>query len=120
MSEHFIKVIDYISLGVGIAGVLIVIYGVIMAVVDLIKLEFSRVNKSFICEKREYLRHHLGQYLLLGLEFLIAADIIHTVFKPDIQSLIMLGAIVAIRTVISYFLNKELEGGHDCHDEHTT
>ena len=48
MSDLFIKVIDYISLGVGVAGILIVIYGVIMAVVDLIKLEFSRVKKSFI------------------------------------------------------------------------
>ena len=119
-SEMFIKVIDLISLGVGIAGVLIVIWGVIMAIVDLMKLEFSRFNKTFMCEKREYLRHHLGQYLLLGLEFHIAADIIHTVFKPDIQSLIILGAIVAIRTVISYFLNKELQGGHDCREENST
>ena len=42
-----------------------VFLGVIMAIVDLMKLEFSRLNKTFVCEKREYLRHHLGQSLLL-------------------------------------------------------
>jgi uncharacterized membrane protein len=50
----------------------------------------------------------LGYYLLLGLEFLIAADIIDTLMKPATQDLIVLGAIVAIRTVISYSLNSEL------------
>jgi uncharacterized membrane protein len=120
MNELLIRIIDLISLGVGIVGVLIVLWGVIMAIVNLVKLEASRLRKGFICEKREYLRHHLGQYLLLGLEFLIAADIIHTVFKPYMQSLIILGAIVAIRTVISYFLNKELESGHNCREENST
>ena len=120
MSEWLIRVMDLIALGVGIAGVLIVIWGVIMTVVELVKLEFMRTKRSFVCKKREYVRHHLGQYLLLGLEFLIAADIIHTVFKPNIQSLIILGAIVVIRTLISYFLNKELLGGHNCMEDERT
>jgi uncharacterized membrane protein len=117
MSELLIRVMDFIALGVGIAGALIVIWGVIMAVVELMRLEFMRAKGRFVCKKREYVRHHLGQYLLLGLEFLIAADIIHTVFKPNIQSLIILGAIVVIRTLISYFLNKELQGGHNCMED---
>ena len=53
----------------------------------------------------------LGYYLLLGLEFLIAADIINTLVRPTPQDLLVLGAIVAIRTVISYSLNTEL--AHD-------
>jgi uncharacterized membrane protein len=59
-------------------------------------------------EERKQLRHILGYYLLLGLEFLIAADIIDTLMKPSTQDLVILGAIVAIRTVISYSLNSEL------------
>ena len=43
-----------------------------------------------------------------GLEFLIAADIIDTLMRPNPQELLVLGAIVAIRTVISYSLNLEL------------
>jgi uncharacterized membrane protein len=114
MSEMLMKIMDLISLGVGIVGILIVIWGVILTIVEFVRLEFMRARGSFICKKREYIRHHLGQYLLLGLEFLIAADIIHTIFKPDLQSLIILGAIVGIRTVISYFLNRELKEGHNC------
>ena len=53
--------------------------------------------------------HVLGYYLLLGLEFLIAADIIDTLMKPSLQDLIVLGAIVLIRAVISYSLNGELK-----------
>ena len=58
-----------------------------------------------------------GSYLLLGLEFMIAADIIYTIAKPNTEGLITLGSIVAIRTVISYFLNKEIEGRHNCQDK---
>jgi uncharacterized membrane protein len=56
---------------------------------------------------RRRLRHALGYYLLLGLEFLIAADIIDTLMKPSPQDLLILGAIVVIRTVISYSLKSE-------------
>lgn len=48
-------------------------------------------------------------YLLLGLEFMVAADIIETVFKPSLEHLGVLGGIVIIRTVLNYFLNMELE-----------
>ena len=40
---------------------------------------------------------------------MIAADIIHTIFEPSLQELTILGSIVGIGTVISYFLNLELQ-----------
>lgn len=61
--------------------------------------------------QRRELRHVLGYYLLLGLEFLIAADIIDTLMRPEAKDLLALGIIVVIRTVISWSLNAEL--GHD-------
>lgn len=54
-------------------------------------------------------KNQLGTYVLFSLEVLIVADIIDTIVKPDWQDIIRLGAIVAIRTVISHFLNKEME-----------
>ena len=45
------------------------------------------------------------------LEFLIAADIIHTIVKPTLEELAILGSIVIIRTIISYFLGKEMGDG---------
>jgi uncharacterized membrane protein len=45
---------------------------------------------------------------------MIAADIVTTLIKPSLNELIVLGSIVAIRTVIGYFLNEELEQSHSC------
>lgn len=57
------------------------------------------------------LRSNFGRSILLGLEFLIAADIINTVaVTPTLQSVIVLGAIVLIRTFLSFSLELEIEG----------
>jgi uncharacterized membrane protein len=56
-------------------------------------------------------RSSLGKAILLGLEFLVAADIINTVaIEPTLQSVIVLGGIVLIRTFLSFSLEVEIEG----------
>ncbi|MXQ12649.1 DUF1622 domain-containing protein [Microvirga makkahensis] len=56
-------------------------------------------------------RSNLGRAILLGLEFLVAADIINTVaIEPSLQSLAILGGIVLIRTFLSFSLEVEIEG----------
>lgn len=54
------------------------------------------------------LRLKFGGWLVLALEFLLAADIIQTTASPTYEHLIELGAIAIIRTFLNYFLNKEL------------
>jgi uncharacterized membrane protein len=57
------------------------------------------------------LRHDMGRAILLGLEVLVAADIIRTVaFAPTMESVFVLGVIVAIRTFLSWSLALELDG----------
>lgn len=57
------------------------------------------------------LRRQLGASILLGLEFLVAADIIRTVaVTPELRSVLVLGAIVLIRTFLSYSLQLEVTG----------
>ena len=103
-----INVLHNISIGIGMAAVLIIIWGVILMLIRLIVLEISRIKKHSIYYERESLRHQLGSYLLLGLEFLIAADIIRTVTHPTLQDMAVLASIVIIRTVVSYFLDREI------------
>ncbi|KKI17960.1 DUF1622 domain-containing protein [Sphingomonas sp. Ag1] len=56
-------------------------------------------------------RSNLGRSILLGLEFLVAADIINTVaVEPTVHSLIVLAGIVLIRTFLSFSLEVEIEG----------
>ena len=55
------------------------------------------------------IREHLGYYLLLALEFLIAVDIIETLMHPDWKELGVLAGLVVLRTVMGFSLNWELK-----------
>ena len=101
-------ILHFLTLGIGIIGVLIIVWGVISSLKEFIVLEFLWLKGGDKCRKREILRHHLGSYLLLGLEFLIAADIVNTIVKPSLNEMIILGSIVAVRTVLNFSLNREL------------
>jgi uncharacterized membrane protein len=100
--------LHHASFGIGVLGVLIIVFGVAAGMVRFLRAEFLFVRGRDVEDERKRLRHVLGYYLLLGLEFLIAADIIDTLMKPSVQDLTVLGAIVLIRTVISLSLNVEL------------
>jgi uncharacterized membrane protein len=97
------------SFGIGLLGVLVIVFGVIGGVARFVRAKFLAATGREIEADRKRLRHVLGYYLLLGLEFLIAADIIDTLMHPTLQDLGALGAIVLIRTVISFSLNAELK-----------
>jgi uncharacterized membrane protein len=103
-----------ISHGIGALGVLVIVLGVLLGAWRFAVAEWRAARGGIANLARHQLRESLGFYLLLGLEFLIAADIIETLMKPEPRELIALGAIVAIRTVISYSLNAELkQQAHD-------
>ena len=101
--------LHHASFGIGVLGVLVIVFGVLSGLVRFVRAEFSAARGLVVDEDRKKLRHVLGYYLLLGLEFLIAADIIDTLMKPRVQELAGLGVIVIIRAVISYSLNAELK-----------
>ncbi len=50
----------------------------------------------------------MGTYILIGLEFMVGEDIIETVINTDLDHLIELGMIVIIRTVLDFFLSREM------------
>lgn len=108
--EAWLKaVFESLYITIGTFGVTIIVWGVILSVYKLLKLEFSRLNHKSIYRERESVRHQFASYLLFALEFLIAADIIATVIHPEFEEIAILASIVVIRTVISYFLEKEIE-----------
>lgn len=55
------------------------------------------------------LRLYFGMWLALALEFQLGADILSTTVSPNFEALGKLGIIAAIRTLLNYFLNQELE-----------
>ena len=101
--------LHHASFAISVMGVLVIVLGVAIGLTRFLRSEIQSVSGRDVAGERQQLRHALGYYLLLGLEFLIAADIIDTLMKPTLQDLGVLGAIVLIRTVISYSLNAELK-----------
>lgn len=101
--------LDIIAKVISIVSLLIVAYGAILAFLVFIKNEFSRFSGGYQASNIAKSRMTLGSYLLLGLEFLIASDIIQTIVDPSLDELITLGGIVILRTILSVFLNKEIK-----------
>ncbi len=101
---------DYMSLAIGLIGVAVVIWGVALGLWEFIRGQYLALrNKTPV--PLDDIRYELGRYLLLGLEFFIAADVVHTIVQPTLEEVAVLAAIVIIRTIISYFLNREMAAG---------
>ena len=105
--DMFHEVINNISFGLNVVGALIVIWAILIALFEFLKKEI--LNRKNAIQLNESIRLQLGSYLVLALEFFIAGDIVKTVITPTWQSLGILGAIVVIRTILSYFLTKDLK-----------
>lgn len=101
------SVINSISILLNIVGALVIILGAVISLSEFLKKEI--VDRSKAMQLNEAIRIRLGSYLVLALEFFIAGDIIKTIITPTWESLGILGAIVVIRTVLSYFLTKDLK-----------
>ena len=104
--------LELTAAAIGGLGALVICYGVVVGVVLLVKLEGRRLAGADVQPSQHALRQRVGFYLLLGLEFLLAADILETIGAPDLEHITVLAAIVILRTVISWSLNWELRQEH--------
>ncbi|MFO1036485.1 MAG: DUF1622 domain-containing protein [Geminicoccaceae bacterium] len=100
------ETIEFAGQCVDLAGVALIIIGILLAT-----LRFLWAVARADAGAYQGYRSGLGRSLLLGLEFLVAADIIRTVaVTPTFSSVGVLAIIVAIRTFLSWSLELELEG----------
>ena len=111
-SEIGAGIADWIEL----AAVLIEVLAVAIILVSVIygTLNFliqTYVKKVTLRERFTQYKHTLGRALLLGLEILVAADIVRTVaLEPTMSSVAVLGLLVLIRTFLSWSLVVEIQG----------
>lgn len=104
--ENIRTYIDYIAKIMEAIGVLTIFIGSAITIFKFL----LRINKTSSMSYIE-LRQDVGKSILLGLEILIAADIMATVVtEPTLLSVCILGLIVIIRTFLSLSLQVELEG----------
>lgn len=101
----FTELAEGVGLAIDAAGVLVIVVGLVFATGRFL------MAVRMAGEAYRRLRQDIGRGILLGLEFLVAADIIRTVaVAPTMESVSVLGLIVLIRTFLSMALQVELEG----------
>jgi uncharacterized membrane protein len=101
-------ILEWVIAAIEIAGVAVIVLAAIVATAIYIRGGFS--NGGWATGFQSF-RATLGRGILLGLEFLIAADIIRTItLDPTIDGLIVLGGIVVVRTFLSLSLQVEIDG----------
>lgn len=89
--------------------VLVIVWGVLGAAFQLVRMENRRLRGEGYQRAAVVLREHLGFYLLLGLEFLIAVDVLETLMHPSWEELGVLGGMVVLRVMLSLSLGWELK-----------
>jgi uncharacterized membrane protein len=93
--------------GIEAVGIAVIVLGAAAATLYFL---WQATRGELAAAYHEY-RANLGRAILLGLEFLVAADIIGTVaVDPTLRNLAVLGGIVVIRTFLSFALQVEIEG----------
>jgi uncharacterized membrane protein len=106
MEEQFREVVGFIALGVEAAAALFIAIGAIEAIYRVALLLSSR-SAHPVSRKRIWVR--FAVWLLLALEFELAADVLQTTIAPTWDDIGQLASIAVIRTFLNYFLEKDIE-----------
>ena len=108
LTEQAHHVVDQLAKLLELVGVAIILGGIVLASVYFVR-EGARTRAWRTAY--DQFRSNLGRGILLGLELLVGADIISTITAPlTFESVTLLGAIVVIRTFLSFSLETEIEG----------
>ncbi|CAL9314700.1 DUF1622 domain-containing protein [Streptomyces sp. NPDC052644] len=87
------------------AGALIIFLGAVWAFVQFVKAGLRGRDRVAGFNR---IRLSLGRFLVLGLEFQLAGDVLRTAVAPSFTEIGQLAAIAAIRTALNYFLGREI------------
>ena len=100
------ETIETAAAGIEILAVAVIVIAVAFGTARFVLHAQQRVEDAY-----EQYRVHLAKALLLGLEFLVAADIVRTVaLEPTLMSVGILALLVVVRTFLSWSLVVEIEG----------
>ncbi len=106
IEDIFKNFASYVALAMEIIAVVIIAIGAVESVIKLMRPNYDQL-RPFAWKKEIFIR--LGSWLLLGLEFALAADIVRTAISPTWAQLGQLATIAAIRTFLNFFLERDVE-----------
>jgi uncharacterized membrane protein len=106
MFEALKQLTTYLAGGIEVAAAIIIGIAAIQATIRAFPLLIPRT--SSLQDEVELIRLRLGRWLTLAIEFELAADILRTAVAPTWNDIGQLAAIVVLRTVLNYFLQREV------------
>jgi uncharacterized membrane protein len=106
--HHVFDWVEYVSIGIEVLAVAIITIAILYATVSYAS---AYLGRRLDATTYGLYRRRIGEPLLLGLEILVAADVIRTVILDlTIESVAVLGVLVLIRTFLTWSLVVEMEG----------
>ena len=104
MESVFESILDYIIYGIEALGVIVIVLSAGRTAIRYVINYFSPDAVDI-----PTLRLALGQSMVMALEFQVAADILKTALSPSWNDIVLLAALVGMRTLLNYLLEQELE-----------
>jgi uncharacterized membrane protein len=104
IEESLDSALSYVVPIVEVCGALVIVIEVARTIFVYMIRYLRRTQRQ-----TEALRLRLGRSMVMGLEFQVAADILKTALAPTWDDILRLGALIALRTVLNYLLEAELE-----------
>ena len=109
MHEFLVELVAKIVPWTEAVGIAIVMWGALEGIIKLLTRFRSLLDSAVPLIPISRIRLAIGEKIALGLDFFLAGDIIQTIIVPSWESLAILGGIVVIRTVIAFFLNRDIK-----------
>ena len=106
MEPLFKSFARYVAEGIEVAAAILIVVGAVEAFYGMF---WRLITHRFSAGTRKEIWVRFGVWLLLGLEFELAADIIRTAIAPNWNDIGQLAAIAGIRTFLNYFLEKDID-----------
>ena len=101
-------IVEWTAFAIDGVASLVMVWGFVMAVFAFLQISFGVAGADRI-HRLQLVRCDLGVKLVFALELMIISDLLHTVVSRSVEDLYFLGAIVLIRTVVGFFLNREIQ-----------
>ena len=105
LEQQFSKIASYVALVIEAGAVFVVSFGAVQAIIGVIRAIFSRAADE-LAGREIWLK--FATWILLALEFALAADLVRTAVAPTWEDIAKLAVIATIRTMLNYFLAKDI------------
>ena len=99
--------LEWASAAIDLVAIAVMLIGAVRFTLGFFAAEV-RADRTARLRGIDVQRMELGRYILAALELLIVSDIIHTALSLELGDLLFLGVLVVIRSVISFFLDREI------------